>query len=150
MTVDVKDDFVVFIIGMRINKLWKINKWLPIVRAMPKMLEELYANPKLGFIHHESWLGRTSIMLQYWKSFDHLEAYAQSRDGNHLPAWADFNRKIGHSGDVGIWHETYRIENANYESIYNNMPRFALGMVGEHIPVKEKLLTARGRLETGK
>jgi hypothetical protein len=36
-------DFVVFLIGMRINKPWKLHKWLPVARAMPKMLNELEA-----------------------------------------------------------------------------------------------------------
>ena len=34
-------DFVVFLIGMRINKLWKIWQWLPVALAMPRMLKEL-------------------------------------------------------------------------------------------------------------
>ena len=34
-------DFVVFLIGMRINKPWKPHKWLPVFRAMPKMIREL-------------------------------------------------------------------------------------------------------------
>ena len=38
MTHDFDGDLVVFLIGMRINRLWKIHKWLPIARAMPRML----------------------------------------------------------------------------------------------------------------
>jgi len=72
MTAEVDDDFVVFLIGMRINKLWKIHKWFPVVMAMPKMISELYKNPDLGFISHEQWFGRTTIMVQYWKSFEQL------------------------------------------------------------------------------
>ena len=30
MTADVEGEFVVFLIGLRINKLWKIHKWLRI------------------------------------------------------------------------------------------------------------------------
>ena len=73
MTAEVKGDFVVFLIGMRINNLWKIHKWLPVAMAMPKMVNELYKNPDMGFISHEQWVGRTTIMVQYWKSFEHLE-----------------------------------------------------------------------------
>ncbi len=32
-------DFVVFIIGARINQLWAVSKWLPVTRAMPRMLK---------------------------------------------------------------------------------------------------------------
>lgn len=79
MTVEVEEEFVVFLIGMRVNKWWMIHKWWPVSQAMPKMIKELYANPDMGFISQESWFGRTSIMVQYWKSFEHLEAYAKNR-----------------------------------------------------------------------
>jgi len=32
VTVKIEGDFVVFLIGMRINKLWKPHKWLPAIR----------------------------------------------------------------------------------------------------------------------
>src|SRR3954468_13716952 len=118
MTAKMTGSFVVFLIGMRINKFLKFNKWLPVAIAMPKMIKELMANKELGFISGESWLGRTTIMLQYWKSFEKLEAYAKNKDSHHLPAWQEFNRCIKSNGDVGIWHETYLIPKGSYESIY--------------------------------
>jgi hypothetical protein len=30
MTAEVDGEFVVFLIGVRINALWKIHKWLPV------------------------------------------------------------------------------------------------------------------------
>ena len=85
-------------------------------------------------------------MVQYWKSFEHLEAYAKDRNSVHYPAWKAFNTKIKSSGDVGIWHETYLVKKGNYEFIYNNMPPFGLGKAGELIPVSGKLELAGGRL----
>ena len=41
MTAQVEDDFVVFLIGMRINRFWKVHKWLPVAMAMPRMRREL-------------------------------------------------------------------------------------------------------------
>ena len=41
-----------------------------IAAAMPRMIRELQRRPELGFLHAESWLGRTTIMLQYWRSLD--------------------------------------------------------------------------------
>ncbi len=146
MTTDVDGDFVVFLIGMRINKLWKIHKWLPVARAMSKMLRELYANPELGLITHESWFGRTSLMVQYWKSFAQLEAYAQSQSAAHLPAWAEFNKRVGSNGDVGIWHETYLSQKGKYECIYNNMPLFGLAKVGTHVRATGKHRAAIDRI----
>lgn len=149
MTVDVNEEFVVFLIEMRINKLWKIHKWLPVAMAMKKMINELMQNPELGCINYESWSGRTSIMVQYWKSFEHLEKYAINKDSKHVPAWLEFNNKIRGSGDVGIWHETYVSKKRSYECVYTNMPRFGLGKVGNLIPAIDKNHTARGRM-TGK
>ena len=60
LTSQLDGDFVVFLIGMRINSPLKIHKWLPVVSAMPRMLNELYSHPELGFIHAESWLSRTT------------------------------------------------------------------------------------------
>lgn len=109
MTAELDREIVVFLIGMRINSLWKVHQWWPVARAMPRMIRELSAQPELGFLHAEQWFGRTTIMVQYWQSFDHLETYAKNRDHVHLPAWAAFNRHVGNNGDVGIWHETYRL-----------------------------------------
>lgn len=146
MTSEMDGEFVVFLIGMRINKLWKIHKWLPVVLAMPRMLKELYRNPEMGFISQESWFGRTTIMVQYWKSFEHLENYAKNKDSNHLPAWSNFNKIIGTTGDVGIWHETYLSKPGHYECIYNNMPRFGLAKAGNYIPATGNFKTARERI----
>ena len=121
-----RDEFVVFLIGMRVNKPWKVHKWLPVARAMGRMLTELDQAPALGLRHVESWFGRTSIMVQYWDSYAQLEAYAKARDAEHLPAWSAFNKAVGSNGDVGIWHETYVAAPGSFESVYNNMPRFGL------------------------
>jgi hypothetical protein len=96
MAAEMDGEFVVFLIGMRINKPWKLHKWLPVFLAMPKMLKELQAHPESGFLGH-SGLGR--IIVQYWRSFQHLEAYARSKEKSHWPAWVDFNRRVGHSRD---------------------------------------------------
>ena len=147
MTADVDGEFVVFLIGLRINNFWKIHKWLPVASAMPKMLKELYKNPELGFISQESWFGRTTIMVQYWKSFELLENYAKSKSSAHLPAWAEFNKRVGSNGDVGIWHETYLSQKGKYECVYNNMPQFGLAKVGAHIPATGKHKTASDRID---
>ena len=146
MTADIDEEFLVFLIGLRINKLWKIHKWLPIIMAMPKMVKELYQNPEMGLISHEQWFGRTTIMVQYWKSFEHLESYAKSKSSNHLPAWAEFNKRIGSSGDVGIWHETYLSKKGSYECVYNNMPQFGLAKVGNYVPATGKHQSASDRI----
>ncbi|MEZ5559495.1 MAG: DUF4188 domain-containing protein [Pseudomonadales bacterium] len=139
-------EFVVFLIGMRINRLWKVHKWLPVARAMGSMLRELHQAGNLGLRHVESWFGRTSIMVQYWDSFEALEAYATGKSLAHLPAWAAFNRAVGSNGDVGIWHETYRVRPGDFECVYNNMPRFGLARAFESVPASGAYGRAASRL----
>ena len=130
LTANIDGDFVVFLIGMRINSPLKVHKWLPVATAMPRMLKELRQQPDLGFLHAELWPGRTILVLQYWRSIGQLLAYATNRDAEHLPAWRAFNRQVGTSGAVGIWHETYSVSAGRYESVYVNMPAFGLGKAG--------------------
>jgi hypothetical protein len=33
--------------------------------------------------------------VQYWRSMDHLVAYARNKEAKHLPAWRAFNKAIG-------------------------------------------------------
>lgn len=146
MTIKLDQDIVVFLIGMRINKFWKIHKWWPVASAMKRMLSELYQHPEMGLLNHQSWFGRTTLMVQYWQSFEHLEAYAKNRSAEHLPAWTAFNQQIASNGDVGIWHETYLISPEQYECIYHNMPAFGLGKVGELIPATGSHQSAHTRL----
>ena len=139
-------EFVVFLIGMRINQPLKIHKWWPVAMAMPRMVKELEARPELGFIASESWGGRTTLMLQYWRSTEQLYAYAKNRDAEHLPAWREFNRAVGSSGDVGIWHETYVVAPGAYENVYANMPAFGLGKAGHLQPATGQHQSAEVRL----
>ena len=140
-------DFVVFLIGMRINTPWKLHKWWPVGRAMPRMLKELQEQPELGMLGGELWGGRTTILVQYWRSAEHLFAYARNKDAQHLPAWRAFNRAVGTSGDVGVWHETYVVSPGTYENIYVNMPAFGLGKVGTLSGVAGGLQSAQARLK---
>jgi hypothetical protein len=136
LSAKIEGDFVVFLIGMRINQPFKIHKWMPVAAAMPRMLRELSQQPELGFIHSETWFARTIILVQYWRSMDQLVAYAKNRDAVHLPAWRDFNRAVGTDGSVGIWHETYRVAADGYENVYVNMPLFGLGRAGTVHPAR--------------
>lgn len=150
---ELEGDFVVFLIGMRINRPLKVWKWGPVAAAMPKMIIELMKQPELGLLHARTHFGFPDIFLvQYWRSFDHLETYARSGERAHLPAWQAFNQAIGSNGDVGIWHETYLIRNGGYENVYNNMPRFGLGAAapiydatGARQAARERIQAAAGR-----
>jgi hypothetical protein len=129
---EIEGGFVLFLIGMRFNRPWRVGRWLPVLSAMPRMLKELSRQPELGLLHYRLQFGFPAVMVvQYWRSFEQLSAYSAARDKAHLPAWAAFNRAIGTGGDVGIWHETYIVEPGKYESIYVNMPAFGLGAAAQ-------------------
>ena len=78
MMVKLEGDFIVFLIGMRINKFWKVRQMVAAsyghAMAMPRMLDELRAKDrnKTGFLGAEFSLG---TIVQYWRSFEHLEAF---------------------------------------------------------------------------
>lgn len=147
----IEGPFVVFLIGMRVNKLWALHKWIPVAKAMPPMIKELMADKASGFLHVEvalTWRGVANI--QYWRSFEHLHAYAHARDAKHLPAWAAYNRAVSGNGSVGVWHETYQVAAGGYECVYVNMPRWGLAGAGEHVPAVGRMSDAKGRMGRGR
>jgi hypothetical protein len=86
-------------------------------------------------------------MVQYWRSFEHLEKYARDHNQLHWPAWVDFNRRVANTrGDVGIWHETYVIKPGQYEAIYSGMPPFGLGKIGKLLPANGSRDAAAARI----
>jgi hypothetical protein len=146
-TAAIEGEFVVFLIGMRFNKFWKVHKWVPVALAMGPMLTALLKDPSKGLLGFRVLPGLRGItLIQYWRSFEQLERFARAKDDPHLPAWRRFNQLVGTGGDVGIWHETYRVQAGAYESIYNNMPRFGLAAATEHVPVSRKGQSAAYRL----
>jgi hypothetical protein len=147
VTAEIEGDFVVFLIGMRVNKFWKPWKWLPVFVAMPRMLRELESRPEAGLLGASLYMGspRRPLVVQYWRSFDHLERFARSHDATHWPAWVEFNKRIGSSGDVGIWHETYLVPAGRYDCVYNNMPPTGLGEATTLRPAAGRKATAAGR-----
>jgi hypothetical protein len=146
MTAHSEEEFAVFLIGMRINKPWKVHKWLPVTIAMGRMIKALSQTKESDLLHLESWGGRTSIMVQYWRSFEALEEYAKDSNQAHLPAWANFNKLMKNNSDVGIWHETYTISPGSFECVYNNMPEFGLAKATSIVPASGSRKDARGRL----
>jgi len=146
-TARVEQPIVLFLIGMRLNNLLAVGKWLPVVRAMPRMLAELSKKPENGLLFYRSYFsGRIVLVQEYWESFDKLLAYAHDRAGQHFPAWAAFNRTIGSDGSVGIWHETYLVEPVNSECVYVNMPRFGLAAAAAHVKAEGRLAAAKDRM----
>jgi hypothetical protein len=141
-------ELVVFLIGMRINRPWKPHKWVPVLLAMPRMILWLQRNPQAGLLHYELSIRSplSPLVVQYWRSFDDLERFARAPGAPHLAAWQRFNQRVRDSGDVGIWHETYRVAAGGSESLFSNMPPSGLGVAGALAPVGSTAATAAQRI----
>ena len=142
-------EVVVFLIGMRVNSVFKVREWLPVARAMGPMLQELMKDKDsglLGFRTLPTWRGIT--LIQYWESVEKLQSFAGDTGRTHRPAWVEYFRTSFKGGAVGIWHETYVVPAGNTETIYGNMPLLGLGKVAGVVPVGTKGETAAERLRT--
>ena len=146
-TADVDGDFVVFLIGMRVNKPLKLKKWVPVALAMPRMLRWLDRNPQAGLLgYHGGGSPRAPMLVQYWRSFEELERFAKGPDMPHLGPWRRFVKDVRYEGDVGIWHETFKVRAGEYEAVYGNMPVFGLAAATTHLPVGKGRDTAAERI----
>jgi Monooxygenase af470-like len=148
MAAEVDGDFVVFLIGARPNsklRLLQAFRDLGGRRGMKHMLDYLVAHPEKGLLAYE--MGFPTI-VQYWRSFDHLEAFAKNGDDPHLDVWRNYWRRVGKSGRTGIWHETFLVRAGEYEAIYGNMRPRGLGKAGRLVPLSEAS-SARKRIGAG-
>ena len=147
-TAHIEGDFVVFLIGARFNSKLHLARSLKDLggrrRGMQAMLDHLVAHPEKGLLAYEMGL---PTIVQYWRSFEHLEAFAKDKDDPHLDVWRQYWRRVGRSGRTGIWHETYLVKAGHYEAVYGNMPPHGLGKAGRLVPVSESS-SARSRLKT--
>ncbi|MFE7628889.1 DUF4188 domain-containing protein [Kocuria sp. NPDC057446] len=140
------DELVVFLIGMRINRPWRVRQWWPSFSAMPPMLKELTTDPDSGLLGYRMTFGAGGpTVIQYWSSTQKLYAYASDPHAEHRPAWAKFNRLARKApGTVGIWHETFVVARA--ESIYVGMPTAGLAKATSTVPVTARSDRAADRL----
>jgi hypothetical protein len=54
---------------MRVNKPWKLDKWLPVVRVMAPMLRILHQREELRLLGMHTWVNPTGpLLVQYRRS----------------------------------------------------------------------------------
>lgn len=84
--------------------------------------------------------------LQYWKSFDSLEAW--TRTSPHVDWWREAAERIRTRGDISIYHEAYLVDRNRCESIYLNTgsERAGLASFGDLSEPVGAATTARDRL----
>ena len=136
-------EVVVFMIGMRINRLHKLRHWTWVLRQMPAMIRDLRRQPDSPLLGVRTWVsGRDIMTLQYWRSAEELGRFARDQDHPHARSWAEFNRRVAANADVGIWHETYSMTADNVETLYGNMPPHGLGAALGQVPAGVRRRTA--------
>ncbi len=146
-TAQIDEPFVVFLIGMRINKFLAFSKWISTAMAMLPMMRTLFQHPEKGFLGGQTFFYWRGIgIVQYWRSFEELETFARNQEEPHMATWRRYNRVIGPDGSVGFWHETYLVQPGQSEVVYGNMPVFGLAAATKHVPAVGSLETARRRL----
>lgn len=145
-TAEIEGDFVVFIIGARVNSRWQLFRAIADLggrRGMLHMLKYLSQHPEKGFLGYQT-LGLANV--QYWRSFADLEAFAKDKDDPHLDAWRKYWKRVGSSDRTGIWHETFLVRDGEYEAVYGNMPPRGLGKASRLVPLAESV-GARQRIK---
>ncbi|KAK9812011.1 hypothetical protein WJX73_008680 [Symbiochloris irregularis] len=156
LSAEMDGDFVVFLIGAGFNTWWGLPRILKMKAKMDAMLNQLSNLPseETGFLGGMAWFGNPTLGVQYWRSHEHLHAFARNTQLPHSEAWQWFNRRVLESekglhddGGVGIWHEAYMVKDGNYEAIYNLMPPFGLGRAGRLVPCQGKTVSAAGRVK---
>lgn len=146
-TADAGAGCVVILVGMRVNRPWKLHRWLWFSFQARAMTRWLRRHPHQGLLGASwGWLGGSAVGLQYWRSFADLERFAADPEAPHLRAWRRYRQRIGSSGDLGLWHEVYRLSPGSYEAAYVNMPRWGLAAATRHLPIDARSETARRRM----
>lgn len=148
---------VLFTIGMRIHRPWRLDVVAPATLAMTGMIRELMANragvrsgdaEDIGFLGLRSTIeGISPTMLTYWRSTHDLYAYANEERRKHRSAWVDFYRYTKRASSVvTIWHETFSVPEGHHEAIYVGPKPFGLADIAGAVPVAQRGEHARARM----
>src|SRR5215218_10013448 len=103
-----EEPFTVFVFGMRLNRLRGLPRFVWGLRVLRSILRDLDAHPEHGFLAGRVYrVGRTLIAVQYWESFDALDAWARDHRLPHRKPWQRYLREALGDEGMGLWHETY-------------------------------------------
>ena len=92
LTAEIKGDFVVFLIGMRINAPLKVHRWLPVARAMPRMITELTRQPQSTNCQAAPGTGHDALAPMEDASDGKVKPRRLAKRAAHGPGW------LGHLG----------------------------------------------------
>lgn len=139
-------DLALFIVGVRVNKVRAVRRWLPVIRALRPMLRELSADPDSGLLGYRTYRqgAREVVVMQYWRGSKELMEFAHG--ATHRRSWSDFYRLATKGAAVGLWHETYLVPSGRYEAIYGIVPELGLAEFADLVPVRRRNDSAASRL----
>jgi hypothetical protein len=146
-TAEIDGDFVVFLIGADIRDPELSGPAAQLLVEMVNMLAELEQDDSIGLLGYQVFGAVGGVIVQYWRSFEALEAYARDPHAQHAPVWRAWNKLAEDERALGgIWHETFKVAAGSYEAIYGNMPLTGLQKAGRALTVSEARDSARQRL----
>ena len=146
-TAQIDGDFVVFLIGAELRDPEQASAAGELLMAMIDMLGELEQDPSSGLLGYQVFGAVGGVIVQYWRSFEALEAYAKNPDAKHAPVWRAWNLlSEGERAPAGIWHETFQVSAGKYEAVYGNMPLTGLQRAGTPLTVTAARESARQRM----
>lgn len=150
-TAQMEEPFVVFRLGIYINRFLFFWKWIPTLKSLMPVIHLLTHAKATGLLHSFaiSYILRGKGFVQYWQSLDDLEAFARDETSPYFELWRRYHDSPGADGSVGIWYETFLVEAKKYEVVYDNMPVSGLAAASTHVPAVGRLETARRRLGRG-
>ncbi|WP_434530111.1 DUF4188 domain-containing protein (plasmid) [Haloarcula sp. NS06] len=139
MAAEIDGECVIYINGMRLNKLRALPKYLHAGLEAGRMFKRLEADPDSGFLGYlPAYMGlRSGAAIQYWRSLEDIRRFARDPDGPHIPAWKWYNEEIGNNGELGFWAELYVVKDGSFETFYRNVPPTGLGEHGTLVPMEE-------------
>jgi Domain of unknown function (DUF4188) len=139
--------FAVFLFGMRLNSPRGLRRWLWGLRVLRRIEADLAAHPERGLLAGRVYRsGRTLLAVQYWASFDALDAWARDHSLPHRPQWQRYLREASRDASLGLWHETYLATPGTWEGVYVHMPPWGIGAAGEVADMRATRGSARDRL----
>lgn len=123
-------------------------------QAMGEIIADLQQNAEeTGYLGHENCVsaekdGSDTLLVVYFRSFDHLARYARSRTNAHAGPWAKLLGMGRRDPAFGFWHESYKVHAGEADAIYINCPPLGLGncIDAELVKADGAYASARGRM----
>ena len=101
---------------------------------MKHMLDYLVARPEKGLLAYEMGL---PTIVQYWRSFEHLEAFAKDKDDPHLEVWRRTGVAWARAAAPGSGTRRTWSRRGSTRRSTGTCRRTGLGKAGRLVPVSE-------------